>query len=81
VTVTYVEQWTCDRCGSEFVRRTKDEWNWRTAHIGWFTLNQGNGSRATDPSRDGIRKELDRDMCNKCTEAFELWWKAGKNSG
>lgn len=84
MTVKYIEQLICDRCGNEFEKVNRDKYEWLTAYLGIMVLNNGSGSRY-NPEREGrewgTNRELDKDMCNQCTIEFRDWWKKGKPSG
>ncbi len=82
MTIRYIEQLICDRCGSEFSKRGPDgAYKWLTSYFGIMVLDRGSGSRY-NPEREGRewgdRRELDKDMCNVCTIEFNEWWKSGR---
>lgn len=80
MTLKVTESWLCNRCGKEFNRRvgdsTKIGWFPRRRkwlEIGWFRLTRGSGSKTTEPGRE--RRDLDKDLCEPCTDSFFAWWK------
>jgi hypothetical protein len=68
MTIRRYEEIICDRCGWVFEKKG------RTTEIGWWTLTNGSGSRTTEPDRRS--PDLDKDLCQSCTEEFDEWWAA-----
>jgi hypothetical protein len=68
--IKHVEELYCDRCGDQFEKRG------RTTEIGWWTFTNGSGSRQSSFGRP--HENLDQDLCEPCTEAFERFWQDGK---
>lgn len=71
MTVKVIEELWCDRCDTKF-ERGNAYGAIHTMEIGWFKYRNGGGSKETSPGRTW--ENLDKDLCDSCTEAFFEWW-------
>lgn len=65
----HIEVIICDRCGCEFETKGR-----KTMLLGIMYLENGGGSRHNATDRD-----LDKDLCPLCTEAFKRFWTLKKD--
>lgn len=68
MSVRHIQIHTCDRCKKEFQRSEGV-----SLEIGWFKLTRGSGSKLSTPQ--GRPENLDKDLCEDCTDSFFDWWK------
>lgn len=67
MTVRVTHTTICDRCNDEFERR--GPFMPTTMELAFMYFVNGSGSRVNATDRD-----LDKDLCDECTESFKLWW-------